>query len=118
MLEDLRTEFADDRQYKEIWAETEDGQLMCALVNGATGWLMYLRESGDAGFSSRNPAYTGPEDAAQEYYLTNGQCDEYPLAWVLPATELQRAMEHFVTEERPAPWICWHDDSGEGETLG
>jgi hypothetical protein len=86
---------------------------MCALINGDTGWLMYLPDDSHAGFSSRNPAYTGPEDETQDYYLSNGQCDEYPLAWALPATELRRAMEHFVVHGEPAPWICWHDDSDE-----
>lgn len=41
---------------------------------------MYLRYNGDAGFSSRNPSYAGQPDANQEYYLSNGQREEYPLA--------------------------------------
>lgn len=113
-LDHLRAQFASDQQYKEIWAETEDGQAMAALINGDTGWLVYLREEGDAGFSSRNPAYTEPEDAIQDYYLSNGQCDEYPLAWALPVSELQRAMEHLLTRAEPAPWIWWHNDSDDG----
>ncbi len=52
---------------------------MCALINGSLGWLMYLRENGDAGFSSRIPKYTGSSDAKLEYFLSNDQRDEYPL---------------------------------------
>ena len=70
----------DRSKYQEIWAETADGQFMCALINGKLGWLMYLRESGDAGFSSRNPRYDGPPDAELDYFLSNGQRDEYPKA--------------------------------------
>jgi len=61
-----------DQQYQEIWAETPDGQAMCALVNGDHGWLMYLRRTGDAGFSSRSPNFIGPRNAVFEYVLSNG----------------------------------------------
>ena len=41
---------------------------------------MYLRnDEGDPGYSTRNPDYTGPEDAKIEYRLENGQVDEYPV---------------------------------------
>lgn len=80
---------------------------------GASGWLMYLREEGDSGLSSRNLDYRGAEDVVQEYYLDNGQRDEYPLSWALPVVEIQRAMENFLVEEQPAPWISWHVDAGE-----
>jgi len=118
-LRKLRAEFEAPGQYKEIWAEARDGQAMVALVNGDTGWLMYVRHSdGDAGFSSRNPAYSGPEDAVQDYRLSNGQSDEYPLAWALPVEDLLRAMEYFVQEGKPPTWIHWHNDSGDGVQLG
>jgi hypothetical protein len=118
-VEDLRERFAVGRpQFLDLWVETDDGQSMCGLVNGEAGWLMYLREGGDAGFSSRAPDYNGPEDASREYYLDNGQCDEYPAAWALPDGEIQRALEHFITRAEPAPWIIWHNDSGDGATIG
>src|SRR5262245_11661692 len=99
--------------YDEIWVDIKDGQSMCALINGDSGWLMYLRYNGDAGFSSRNPSYSGPPDAKQEYYLSNGQRDEYPLAWAIPIEEVHRALDHFEREQRPPPWITWHNDSGD-----
>jgi hypothetical protein len=95
-----------------------DGQYMSALVNNDTGWLNYLRYNGDAGFSSRNPAYSGSEDAVQEYYLSNGQMDEFPLAWAISASEILEVLEYFVTHRQPAPWIHWHNDSGDGECIG
>jgi hypothetical protein len=119
VLHRIRGEFGAPNPYKEIWVETADGQSMVALVNGKTGWLMYLRhQDGDPGFSSRNPDYAGPRDAMQDYILSNGQGDEYPLAWTLPIEELQRVMEHFVLEEEPAPWIHWHNDSEDGVQIG
>lgn len=45
-----------DEAFQEIWEEGRHGQLLCALIAGSMGWLMYLRGEGDAGFSSRNAA--------------------------------------------------------------
>lgn len=95
----------DRSRFAEVWAVTPDGQAMCALINGDLGWLMYLRENGDAGFSSRNPEYTGPADAEIEYYLRNGQWDTYPASWALPVAEVRRALEYFEREQRPPAWV-------------
>jgi Immunity protein Imm1 len=86
---------------------------MCALINSDLGWLMYLREAGDAGFSSRNLKYDGPPDAKLDYFLSNGQQDEYPKAWALPIEEVRRALEYFEREQKRPPFITWHNDSGE-----
>ncbi|AFM39266.1 hypothetical protein Desaci_0190 [Desulfosporosinus acidiphilus SJ4] len=104
-------------QYKQIWLETEDEQAMCALINGDKGWLMYLRYNGDSGFSSRNPNYNGDPRAVLEYYLDNGQCDEYPLSWTLPIVEVERALDYFKKEKKPPKFITWHNDSGDNETI-
>jgi hypothetical protein len=101
-------------QYDQIVVEADDGQVLYALINGNLGWLMYLRESGDAGFSSRNPNYDGPTDAVLDYRLSNGQVDEYPLSWALPAQEIQRALDYFRREQKPPMFITWHNDSGDG----
>jgi hypothetical protein len=79
---------------------------------------MYLRENGDAGFSSRNLSYSGPADAFIDFYLENGQHDRYPASWALPLSEIQRAFEHFITRSEPASWLAWHNDSGDGSILG
>lgn len=107
----------DRSRYNEVWVELPDGQAMCALINGDLGWLVYLRESGDVVFSSRNPEYTGPPDAVVEYQLSNGQCDVYPASWALPVVEVRRAIEFFEREHRPPPFIHWHNDSGDGTVL-
>src|SRR5688500_12064301 len=102
----------------EIWLEAEDGQLLCALISGERGWLMYLREPGDAGFSSRDPDYIGAPEDMLEFELDNGQTDYYPAGWTLPIEEIERALEYFEREQAPPPFVSWHDDSGEDVRLG
>ena len=104
--------------FRELWIEAPDGQALCALFNGDVGWLMYLREPGDAGFSSRNPDYVGPADALVEYRLSNGQADEYPRSRAYPVEVIERALEHFRREHTPPPFIAWHNDSGDGTVIG
>ena len=104
--------------FDEIWVQAKDGQSLCALINGDMGWLMYLREPGDAGFSSRNPDYAGPADAMLEYYLSNGQRDVYPLSWALPIDVVRRAIECFEREEKPPLFIMWNNDSEDGTVIG
>ena len=96
--------------FKDIWIESPDGQSLCALINAELGWLIYLREEGDSGFSSRNPAYDGPPDAQVEYRLNNGQYDQYPASWALPISEVRRALEYFEREHRKPPFVDWHED--------
>ena len=78
---------------------------------------MYLRENGDAGFSSQNPNYSGPADATIEYRLSNGQQDEYPASWALSVAEIERALNFFQKEHKPPTFIHWHNDSGDGTVL-
>jgi hypothetical protein len=108
----------DRTQYKEIWVEADDGQTMCALINGDVGWLMYLRSPEDAGFSSRNPTYSGSPDEMLEYFLDNGQRDEYPLSWAIPVADVHRALEYFKTNSAPPKFVTWHNDSGDGTEIG
>lgn len=99
-------------QYKEIWIDSdEDGQALTALINGNYGWLMYLSENGDSGLSSRNPGYTGDDGETMEFYLSNGQRDEYPLSWILPVEQIEKALDFFQKYHKIPPFITWHDDS-------
>jgi hypothetical protein len=106
---------ADASRFREVWLESPSGSLLCALINDDLGWLMYLRERGDAGFSSRNPAYAGLPDRMIEYELSNGQVDEYSRAWAYPIDVVERALEHFRRTGTPPPFIEWHNDSGESK---
>jgi hypothetical protein len=99
-------------QFSEVWIwHTAGWPAICALINGAAAWLMYLRYKGDAGFSTRNPLYAGPEKAVIEYHLSNGQHDEYPAAWNITTAEAIRGLEFFFEEAAMAPWLHWYDDT-------
>jgi hypothetical protein len=99
------------RQFAEIWMQdTADSPSICALMNGEAAWLMYLRHEGDAGLSTRNPKYSGPPKAMIEYYLSNGQRDEYPASWNITTHEAMRALEYFFLKEDMAPWLEWYEE--------
>ncbi len=101
-------------EFDEIWINLADGRSMCGLIRGDVGWLIYIREAGDAGFSSRNPDYAGPPDAEIEYRLNNGQRDRYPAAWAISSREVRRALSYFEEENQIPSWITWANDSGDG----
>ena len=100
---------SNGEQYKEIWLEGPGEQSICALINGHTGWLMYLRFAGDAGYSSRNPSETSDENI--EYFLSNGQRDEYPKKWAYPIEVLKEALFGFIDNGALPKQVEWHDDS-------
>ena len=95
--------------FREIWINADGGRALCALLNGERGFLMYLRMEGDAGFTSRNPAFTG-HDTPIEYRLRNGQEDKFPTSWALREDVIIAALEYFVSHEDKAPFVTWHDD--------
>ena len=102
------------QQWSEVWLDAgEEGPALAMVVNGVHAWLMYLRNHhGDPGLSSRNPSYTGPAEVTLEFRLSNGQMDEYPVAWTLPLEEACAACEYFVLSQGcQPPAIIWHDDS-------
>src|SRR5678815_3132714 len=61
-LLELRAKLANllPNAFAEVWVDHGPYPALCALMNGNLGWLMWARYEGDAGFSSRNPAYSGP----------------------------------------------------------
>jgi hypothetical protein len=98
----------------EVWVHHDPFPSLCALINGSRGWLMCIRRDGDAGFSSRNPGYSGPSDAEVEYTLSNGQVDRYPASWAYPTAEVLRALEFFAETGRVPETLSWWNDSGDG----
>jgi hypothetical protein len=103
--------------YQERSLTAPNGSILHALNNEQLGLLMYLREVGDAGFSSRNPDYAGPDDAKVAFQLNNGQLDEFPAGWCYPLQVVERAIEHFLTTGMPPTFIKWHNDSGDGRPI-
>lgn len=106
----------EEGQYKEIWVQLQeiedDERTMMALINGDWGWLMYLREEGNSGFSSRNPDYTGTDKDGKmmDFLLSNGQLDYYPLSYVLPVAQVTKALTYFEEYRALPKFITWHDD--------
>jgi hypothetical protein len=98
-------------QFSEIWLSAPGGwPTLGALVNGDAALLMYLRYAGDAGFTTRNPDYVGPDDATVSYVLTNGQEDAYPTSWAITTGAALRALEHFFATTARAPGLSWNED--------
>src|SRR5271157_2919991 len=111
-VEELRAELARvaEEDFAEVWLRpAADGASLCALINAESAWLMYLRHEGDPGFSTRNPEYSGAEDATIEYRLANGQLDRYPAAWAVSTKAALPALEHFFSTSERAPWLQWHE---------
>jgi hypothetical protein len=112
-LDDMRADLArlQETQFAEVWlVPAQEWPTLGALVHGQGAWLTYIRHEGDAGFSTRNPNYEGPQEATLQFYLSNGQCDEYPASWSVTTAEAVRAMEYFFASLQRAPWLTWHED--------
>jgi hypothetical protein len=109
---------ASQSNCREAFEEAPNGSSLCALINGEVGWLMFLRASEDAGFSSRNPNYVGPPEANVSYTLDNGQVDSYPASWAFPIATVEQALAFFRANGKPPSFIIWHDDSGDGTSCG
>ena len=106
--DELDRTLEDPAHYKEIWLRGSNGAHLCALINGDRGWLMYLRSSGDSGFSSRNP--NEESIAGVEYRLSNGQRDVYPQNCTYGVEVLADAMRSFLVDGERPPEIEWHED--------
>jgi hypothetical protein len=92
----------------ELWATVSNGPSLCMRRNGGDAWLMYLRQEGDSGFSSRS---FGERSGTANFWLSNGQSDECPLSWCIDVDQCYIAMVYFFENEGKRPeWIKWHED--------
>jgi hypothetical protein len=91
----------------ELWALAPAGPSMCMLRNGTHAWLLYLRHPADSGFCSvGNAEHAGSE----RYVLSNGQADEYPLAWCIEVEQCYKAVAYFFVNDGERPdWVNWHE---------
>lgn len=104
----LMKEVFEKDNYKEIFIELEDGQVMTALINGKIGWLMYLRYEGDAGFSSRSS--DKQETGVETFMFSNGEVDNFPLSWTIPIEKIYKAIEYSEVNKEKPPFILWNED--------
>ena len=105
----------NDIQFLEIWVSYNEKSI-CALVNGDRAWLMYLRESGDAGFHTENPSYGSPDEMI-EYELSNGQVDEYPSCMTYQRDEVFNGLISFIPNGIPSKKFNWMNDSFDGQEI-
>ena len=99
------------QQFSELWLIAgDDGPSLTMLVNGAYAWLMFLQNQDDVGFHSLNLSYHGSAELRMKFQLSNGQMDEYPVAWTLALEDAFDACEYFMTTQgRRSPAITWED---------
>jgi hypothetical protein len=112
-MEEIRRMFEQaqiDKPGHLLHFEHDDGMIPTGAVYSNGAFLLYQQDDNDAGFTSRNPDYRGPEDAVFPFILDNGQRDEIPALWVIPFQEAIHAVEYFFQRGEKAPWVCWHDD--------
>ncbi len=95
----------DAVQEFELWISIPSGPSLCMLRNGEDAWLMYLREPGDSGCRScGDPSRSG----LRAFKLTNGQDDEFPLAWCIDVEQCYKAVAFFHVNDGEKPrWIEW-----------
>ncbi len=80
----------------ELWLTVPGGPAVSMLRNGASGWLMYLRDEEDAGFRSVGES-TRTDQC--DFRLSNGQIDQYPAAWCVPIEDCYRALAYFFVND-------------------
>jgi hypothetical protein len=101
-----RKQFADVQM---VFGQLPEHNLF-ALFNRHRAVISYSFNIDEACWSARDSEGTGSENPMLEFYLSNGQCDEYPWAETVPAGEAVKAFEYlFLNAELPS-WIKWHKD--------
>ena len=98
----------DSLSNAEVWLTVPDGAAICLLKAGENAFLVYLREEGDSGFHSLGESN---RPGNFQVILSNGQLDEYPLAWCIEPKSAYLALSYFFENggER-APFVGWQED--------
>jgi hypothetical protein len=102
----LQKQFA---QVQLVLGERPEHNLF-ALFNGDRAVLSYTRNIDEASYSAGTGGGTAGDEGQVEFYLSNGQCDEYPLAETITATDAARAFEFFFRRRELPSWIEWRKD--------
>src|SRR6266851_5614528 len=76
----LRKQFAE---VQLVRGERPEHNLF-ALFNDDHAVMSYTHNIDEASYSAKSDDGSGTEEEAMEFYLSNGQCDEYPLAETIP----------------------------------
>jgi len=79
-----------------ISGHADSSMTVLTSENGAL--LMFLREKGNSGFTSRSR--TNEKKDLVDFKLSNGQLDEYPTNWLVGHEEARRAIVEYKTGQR------------------
>lgn len=98
--------------YSEIMAlSDQDGPSLTLLKSGDRCMLMYLEHPEDSGFTSRNAETTEKnEQRLLDFYLSNGQKDQYPYAWTVSIEVGLDALDFFSKTKGRSPKVIWNKD--------
>ncbi len=99
--------------FSEVWLVIDDGPYISTLINHQAdrALVMFGRYEGDPGLSSRSTDSACMSDEPLEFYLNNGQRDEYPIAWTVSTNEAREAFAYTLIHRQPLPSMTWHDDA-------
>ena len=81
-----------------------------ALFNDGNAVMSYTRNIDEASYCARKDDRPKREGEVLEFYFSNGQRDEYPLAETIPSEDAVTAFEYFFQRTELAPWIKWQQD--------
>lgn len=112
-LAELQTHLASLQasQFGEVWLSGHGDSSLCLLKTSDRALLMFLRDPGDVGFTSRADDAFSTCTSDLEFELSNGQRDSHPAAWTVPFTAAAQALEFYFTNGERAVHIRWHDDN-------
>ena len=91
----------------EVWFSVKDGPALCLLKGGRYMFLAYLPSAGAPGYRT-----VGNADRSGSFRvpLSNGQVDEYALAWCVEAAAAYEAVLYFLLNEgKRTPDVEWQD---------
>jgi hypothetical protein len=102
----LRKQFAEVQLVRGELPE----HCLSALFNDGHAVMAYTRNIAEASYSARSKDRSKGEEGALEFYWSNGQRDEYPLAHSIPAADAVKGFEYFFLQAELPPWVRWHKD--------
>jgi hypothetical protein len=102
----LRKQFAE---VQLVRGERPEHNLF-GLFNNDHAVLSYTRNIDEASFSARSNDVGSAAAQSLEFFLSNGQCDEYPVAETISSADAAKAFDYFFKQENLPPWIKWHKD--------
>ncbi len=102
-------EIVQNQTYVQVWIHKEDGQALGVFFNRHFASVGWLTDDGDSA-TAIDMRYTGPDNALQEFYIEDGQLNEYPERNCLSRPEGLRALLDFMEQGQRPAWLQWHEE--------